>query len=288
MDNTKQINQFSLNDVDLEKLLKVQTHSFASDDALVILNGDIQRSPLFQQHEVYQIAEPRIVLVVEGHGSVCINLKDYHLKKGSVILVGGDTILEVNEISPDTRLTAIVLRDSIDIPEEVVFQASPVEFDRLLRMFYLIWDVIQLSPYRKRTVQNLFKAIIANIQEIKKEEEDSVNIEGSMRTQNVFLQFKRLVHQHCLQERSIPFYANLLHLTPHHLSAVIKKASGQSVMFWINRATIQAAKLLLKNNDMMAYEIADRMNFPSASAFSKFFKRETGITPRAYQESTRK
>ena len=202
--------------------------------------------------------------------------------------VGGDTILEVNEISPDTRLTAIVLRDSIDIPEEVVFQASPVEFDRLLRMFYLIWDVIQLRPYRKRTIQNLFKAIIANIQEIKKEEEDSVNIEGSMRTQNVFLQFKRLVHQYCLQERSIPFYANLLHLTPHHLSAVIKKASGQSVMFWINRATIQAAKLLLKSNDMMAYEIADRLNFPSASAFSKFFKRETGITPRAYQESTRK
>ena len=264
MDKTKQVNQFSLTDVDLEELLKVQTHSFASDDALVILNGDIQRSPFFQQHEVYQIAEPRI------------------------ILVGGDTILEVNEISPDTRLTAIVLRDSIDIPEEVVFQASPVEFDRLLRMFYLIWDVIQLSPYRKKTVQNLFKAIIANIQEIKKEEEDSLNIEGSMRTQNVFLQFKRLVHQHCLQERSIPFYANLLHLTPHHLSAVIKKASGQSVMFWINRATIQAAKLLLKNNDMLAYEIADRMNFPSASAFSKFFKRETGITPRAYQESTRK
>jgi len=282
MNNTKQVNQFSLNNIDLESLLKVQNHSFASDDAVVILNGDIQRSPFFHKDEVYQFTEPRIVFVVEGHGSVCINLK------GSVILVGGDTILEVNEISPDTRLTAIVLRDSIDIPEEVVFQASPVEFDRLLRMFYLIWDIIQLSPYRKRTVQNIFKAIIANIQEIKKEEEDSLNIEGSMRTQNVFLQFKRLVHQHCLQERSIPFYANLLHLTPHHLSAVIKKASGQSVMFWINRATIQAAKLLLKSNDMMAYEIADRMNFPSASAFSKFFKRETGITPRVYQESTRK
>lgn len=288
MEKTKIINQFSLNNIVLEDLLKVQSHSLASDDAVVILNGDIQRSPFFHKNEVYQFAEPRIVFVVEGHGDVCINLKDYHLEKGGVILIGGDTILEVNEISPDTRLTSIVVRDSIDIPEEVVYQASPVEFDRLLRMFYLIWDVIQLSPYRKRTVQNLFKAIIANIQEIKKEEEDSVNIEGSMRTQNVFLQFKRLVHQYCLQERSIPFYANLLHLTPHHLSAVIKKASGQSVMFWINRATIQAAKLLLKSNDMMAYEIADRLNFPSASAFSKFFKRETGITPRAYQESTHK
>ena len=288
MEKTKIINQFSLNNIVLEDLLKVQSHSFASDDAVVILNGDIQRSPFFHKNEVYQFAEPRIVFVVEGHGDVCINLKDYHLEKGGVILIGGDTILEVNEISPDTRLTSIVVRDSIDIPEDVVFQTLPLEFDRLLRMFYLIWDAIQLTPYRKKTIQNLLKAIVANIQEIKKEEEYSVNIEGSMHTQNVFLQFKRLVHQHCLQERSIPFYANLLHVTPHHLSAVIKKASGQSVMFWINRATIQEAKLLLKSNDMMAYEIADRMNFPSASAFSKFFKRETGITPRAYQESTRK
>lgn len=37
MDKTKQVNQFSLNDVNLESLLKVQTHSFMSDDALVIL-----------------------------------------------------------------------------------------------------------------------------------------------------------------------------------------------------------------------------------------------------------
>ena len=104
-----------------------------------------------------------------------------------------------------------------------------------------------------------------------------------MRTQNVFLQFKRLVHQHCLKERSIPFYANLLHLTPHHLSAVIKKASGQSVMFWINRSIILRAKVLLNTKDMMINEIADRLNFTSPSAFHNFFKRITGLTPKKYQ-----
>ena len=34
----------------------------------------------------------------------------------------------------------------------------------------------------------------------------------------------------------------------------------------------------------MGYEIAHRLHFPNASAFSKFFKRETGLTPREYQE----
>ena len=286
MDKAKVVNHFSLNNIDLEELLRQQDTFFVNDDAVIIFNGSIQRSPIFHKEEIYQVAEPRIVLAMEGCGDVCINLQDYHIEKGWVMLIDSDSIFEVNEISSDALITAIVLRDSMEIPEEIVFKPSPTEYDRLLRMFYLVGDVIKLSPYRRKTIQNLLKAIVSDIQELKEAEEKTIRNEGSTRTQELFLQFKRLVHQHCMQERSIPFYADLLHVTPHHLSAIIKKASGQSVMYWINRATVQEAKLLLKTNKLMAYEIANRMNFTSASAFSKFFKRETGMTPRAYQEKT--
>ncbi|ATV27862.1 AraC family transcriptional regulator [Prevotella intermedia] len=286
MDKAKVVNHFSLNNIDLEELLRQQDTFFVNDDAIIIFNGSIQRSPIFHKEEIYQVAEPRIVLAMEGCGDVCINLQDYHIEKGWVMLIDSDSIFEVNEISSDALITAIVLRDSMEIPEEIVFKPSPTEYDRLLRMFYLVGDVMKLSPYRRKTIQNLLKAIVSNIQELKEAEEKTIRNEGSTHTQELFLQFKRLVHQHCMQERSIPFYADLLHITPHHLSAIIKKASGQSVMYWINRATVQEAKLLLKTNKLMAYEIANRMNFTSASAFSKFFKRETGMTPRAYQEKT--
>lgn len=286
MDKAKVVNHFSLNNIDLEELLRQQDTFFVNDDAIIIFNGSIQRSPIFHKEEIYQVAEPRIVLAMEGCGDVCINLQDYHIEKGWVMLIDSDSIFEVNEISSDALLTAIVLRDSMEIPEEIVFKPSPTEYDRLLRMFYLVGDVMKLSPYRRKTIQNLLKAIVSDIQELKEAEEKTIRNEGSTRTQELFLQFKRLVHQHCMQERSIPFYADLLHITPHHLSAIIKKASGQSVMYWINRATVQEAKLLLKTNKLMAYEISNRMNFTSASAFSKFFKRETGMTPRTYQEKT--
>lgn len=286
MDKAKVVNHFSLNNIDLEELLRQQDTFFVNDDAIIIFNGSIQRSPIFHKEEIYQVAEPRIVLAMEGCGDVCINLQDYHIEKGWVMLIDSDSIFEVNEISSDALLTAIVLRDSMEIPEEIVFKPSPTEYDRLLRMFYLVGDVMELSPYRRKTIQNLLKAIVSDIQELKEAEEKTIRNEGSTRTQELFLQFKRLVHQHCMQERSIPFYADLLHITPHHLSAIIKKASGQSVMYWINRATVQEAKLLLKTNKLMAYEISNRMNFTSASAFSKFFKRETGMTPRTYQEKT--
>ena len=286
MSTAKVINHLSVDNLNLNEVLSQQDKFFVNDDLVLILNGSVQRIPIFNKEEIYQMVEPRFILVLEGSAEVCINLQDYHIKKGNVMLIPADTIVEVDNISDDARVMAIVFRDSVEMSDEVVYKTSPAEFDRLLRMYYLLWDVVHLSPYRRKTVQYLSKAIVADVQELNDVVSQNVQNEGSTRTQELFLQFKRLIKQHCMQERSIPYYASQLHVTPHHLSATIKKASGQSVMYWINRATIQEAKLLLKTNGMMAYEIANRMNFPSASAFSKFFKRETGLTPRAYQETT--
>ena len=288
MSTTKVINHLSVDNLNLNEVLSQQDKFFVNDDLILIFNGNVQRIPVFSKEEIYQMVEPRFILVLEGSAEVCINLQDYHIKKGNVMLIPADTIVEVDNISDDARVMAIVFRDSVEMSDEVVYKTSPAEFDRLLRMYYLLWDVVHLSPYRRKTVQYLSKTIVADVQELNELVSEKVQNEGSTRTQELFLQFKRLVKQHCMQERSIPYYASQLHVTPHHLSATIKKASGQSVMYWINRATIQEAKLLLKTNGMMAYEIANRMNFPSASAFSKFFKRETGLTPRAYQETTYK
>ena len=286
MSTTEVINHLSVDNLNLNEVLSQQDKFFVNDDLILIFNGNVQRIPVFSKEEIYQMVEPRFILVLEGSAEVCINLQDYHIEKGNVMLIPADTIVEVDNISDDARVMAIVFRDSVEMSDEVVYKTSPAEFDRLLRMYYLLWDVVHLSPYRRKTVQYLSKAIVADVQELNELVSEKVQNEGSTRTQELFLQFKRLVKQHCMQERSIPYYASQLHVTPHHLSATIKKASGQSVMYWINRATIQEAKLLLKTNGMMAYEIANRMNFPSASAFSKFFKRETGLTPRAYQETT--
>ncbi len=288
MSTTKVINHLSVDNLNLNEVLSQQDKFFVNDDLILIFNGNVQRIPVFSKEEIYQMVEPRFILVLEGSAEVCINLQDYYIEKGNVMLSPADTIVEVNKLSDDARVMAIVFRDSVEMSDEVVYKTSPAEFDRLLRMYYLLWDVVHLSPYRRTTVQYLSKTIVADVQELNEVVSQNVQNEGSTRTQELFLQFKRLVKQHCMQERSIPYYASQLHVTPHHLSATIKKASGQSVMYWINRATIQEAKLLLKTNGMMAYEIANRMNFPSASAFSKFFKRETGLTPRAYQETTYK
>jgi YesN/AraC family two-component response regulator len=46
--------------------------------------------------------------------------------------------------------------------------------------------------------------------------------------------------------RKIDFYADKLCVTPNHLGTFIKKASRLTIMQWLNRHTIQKAKVLLR------------------------------------------
>ena len=284
MGEVKTINPFSMDNIDINELSKQQERIMMTDDVVVVLNGHLQHTRFLEKEKIYQIVEPRLVLGMNGQADICLNLQDYHLEKGCLLLLPSDTILEIKNVSDDARVVALVFREGINLTDEAVLNASPAEFSRILRMIYLTWDILQLKPYRRKTIQNLLQSIISDIQYIKDIADESEKHDQGTRTQDVFMQFKRLVHKYCFSERSIPFYASQLHVTPHHLSAIIRKASGHSVMYWINRATIQEAKLLLKTNDALGYEIADQLHFSSASAFSKFFKRETGMTPKMYQE----
>ena len=284
MGEVKAINPFSMDNIDINELSKQQERIMMTDDVVIALNGHLQHTRFLEKEKIYQIVEPRLVLGMDGQADICLNLQDYHLEKGCLLLLPSDTILEIKNVSDDARVVALVFREGINLTDEIVLNASPAEFSRILRMIYLTWDILQLKPYRRKTIQNLLQSIISDIQYIKDIADESEKHDQSTRTQDVFMQFKRLVHKYCFSERSIPFYASQLHVTPHHLSAIIRKASGHSVMYWINRATIQEAKLLLKTNNAMGYEIADQLHFSSASAFSKFFKRETGMTPKMYQE----
>lgn len=78
------------------------------------------------------------------------------------------------------------------------------------------------------------------------------------------------------------FFHDRLHLTPNRLSTLVKDYSGRTVADWVNIAIIHEAKVLLRYSDLSSYEIADRLNFSAASAFSAFFKRQTSLTPGQY------
>ena len=95
--------------------------------------------------------------------------------------------------------------------------------------------------------------------------------------------FFALVKQHSINERSIDFYASELCVSSGYLSIIVKRESGHSVMYWINRSLIYRAKIALVYTDKTINELTDDLNFSTPSFFCKFFKNATGLTPSQYR-----
>lgn len=115
--------------------------------------------------------------------------------------------------------------------------------------------------------------------------EASVNKEDFDKNLRYFKEFMRHLSEHYKNERSVKFYADLLHLSPKYFTTIIKRASGNTVAQWINHFVILEAKNLLKYSTMNIQEIAYSLNFPNQSFFGKYFKQHTGMPPSEYKRS---
>ena len=281
----RNIRYFPIDAFDLHKLAGTESRIFDNDDLSIILNGRPADKTFFSEGEVYQLPEPRLLMFLSGEVDVHLNLEQYHYERGTVVLSTPDMIVEFEHIGRDAMICGIGIKEAIQIAETIVLKASDTDFELLLRMLYLLWDVASQSPFRREAVLPIVRAMIADVQYLKQEAGNTAGDTAISRSQELFRQFKTLVSRHCEQERNIPFYAELMRISPHHLSAVISQASGHSAMYWINRATLLRAKLLLRTDDLLTYEIAERLHFANPPAFNAFFKRETGLTPKEYRHN---
>ncbi len=285
MGKTRNIHYFSVANMDLREVAGSECHIINNDDITIILNGCPRNATFLREGEIYQLAEPRLLLVMNGEADIQLDLEHYHIEKGTLILTTPDMILELTHCSMDLMLCGIADKTHIHIPESIVMACPAKDAEYLLRMMYLLWDISTQQPYRRDTVKQMTEAMLSNANYIKQAAEATEKTDAPSRNQQLFQQFKLLVSKYCERERNIPFYAKELRVSPHHLSSVISKASGHSVMYWINRAVVLRARMLLKTSDLMTYEIADRLNFPNSPAFNSFFKREMGVTPRMYRNN---
>lgn len=82
-----------------------------------------------------------------------------------------------------------------------------------------------------------------------------------------------------IHSRSLGHYAEKLCITPHYLSDISKKLSGQPATYWIERFTINDIMKRLLAKETTLTEIADTLNFASVSYLSRFIKKQTGYSP---------
>ena len=105
--------------------------------------------------------------------------------------------------------------------------------------------------------------------------------------QQLLLGFNDLLDEHFIRLHKVSDYADLLRVSPNHLSETIKKSSGKTAGDLIRDRLVLEAKRLLLHSAATAKEIAYHLNFNDPSYFSRFLKTNTGLSPEEFRKQIR-
>ena len=97
-------------------------------------------------------------------------------------------------------------------------------------------------------------------------------------------ELRRLLEQHFRKERVIGFYAAKLSMTPDRLNDHVKRATGVTAGHLIRQRVLTEAKRQLVFTNQAIHEIAYDLAFSDPSHFTRFFRKQTGMTPQAFRE----
>ena len=106
------------------------------------------------------------------------------------------------------------------------------------------------------------------------------------RKEDIVMSFMKVLSGHFKEERSVQFYANLLFITPKHLTKTVKELTNKTCGELIDDMVILEAKVLLNDHTLSVANVADHLHFSDQFFFSKFFKRHTGLTPTEFRTHT--
>ena len=89
----------------------------------------------------------------------------------------------------------------------------------------------------------------------------------------------------CKKYREVAYYAEQLNVTVKYLSNTVKRQTGKSVTYYIDRYTVPMIKEYLEHSTLSIVQIAEEMNFTTPSYFSRYVTKHLGVSPKAYRES---
>ena len=89
----------------------------------------------------------------------------------------------------------------------------------------------------------------------------------------------------CRTEREMRYYAERLNVSPKYLSATVRRMTGHSVTSYIDRHTLPILQNLLNDERLSITQIAEMMNFKTLSYFSRYCKKQLGMSPQEYRKS---
>jgi len=252
-----------------------------------------------------------IILNLEGDINLEINTQPVTLRPNQLTLISHNSVLQrkdntgktqkalfiflssefLQNINIDLSLINKAYHNSEKAPVLTLEQNSIKMIKGYFRMLQTNADTNSANPdniFSRNIARTLTASLVYYMMQLATLHYDSINslqIQSAGTRRSTYIrEFITLVQQNYKNERTVSFYARKLCISPKYLSAIIKGTTGHSAAEWIDQYVIIEAKNLLRFSGMTVQQVAYTLNFNNQSAFGKYFKHLTGISPSAFQK----
>ena len=93
------------------------------------------------------------------------------------------------------------------------------------------------------------------------------------------------IHRHLHFPLTLTIISDAIGLSPCYLSRLFRKETGDSIVTYIQRERVEAAKNMLRYSDYTPAEIGNYLSFGTQSYFTRIFRKYTGTTPATWRKN---
>lgn len=202
--------------------------------------------------------------------------------RGLCLLVDEHLTLETDSVRDMIRVAYLPI---VRVREPRICLAEEVA-DRLRARYEDILDYLNADIAQKEAIlEHLLAIFLLEVQGVA--EQSPETDKAGKRKEDVFVGFVRLLPENFIKHRDIAYYADALNITPTYLSRVVRELTRRTVMGYVNQLLVMEATFLLRTTKLSIAQISYRLHFSDQAAFSKFFTRLQGVTPKAYRRQKR-
>jgi AraC family transcriptional regulator, transcriptional activator of pobA len=203
-------------------------------------------------------------------------------------------------VSPGSAGSLLVL--SSELAKESIGQNAEA-----VHLRYLVDRLVAVESIQSEdALDDLRHSFNAVLREIKREERGSWNFlsahialilihcwrltgcedlsqQGQGASSSLLLRFRHLVELHFRAHWTVAQYASSLGISADRLHDLCTRSLQHTPLELLHDRVIHEAKLRLVRSGLTIEQVADNLGFKSATHFSRFFRRETGLTPAGYR-----
>ena len=160
--------------------------------------------------------------------------------------------------------------------------------DEDLEHFKLVWKMFSIEMSSKDNLQMemlrmMLKRYLILCARIYKQQEQ---FPAENQSSDLIREFNFLVEGYFKTKHTVAEYAELLHKSPKTLSNIFSKAGFKTPLQYIHNRKMLEARRFLQHSERSIKEIAIDIGFEDLQTFSRFFKKNEGVSPSEYRNSS--